>query len=165
MEHTGDTTTRRGMQNEEKGQERGRYRSLFQAFTTNAHTHDPCINASHALLLCKVVRKWARFGSAASGFAAIAVLVTPDSPTAGSCGYACGAWPSIGGGVASRGDGVGDGDNDSEGVELVEFYPPGNAPARRHKRKGTRVSRLTDEKEAAPRPACTMAGGAGASAR
>ena len=120
------------MQNEEKRTEGGeKDRSFYQAYPTSAHTHDPCIRASQALLLCNVVRKWARFGSVASGLAAIAVLVTPDSPTAGSCGYACGAWSSIGGGVASRGDGVGDGDNDSGGVELVECYTPGNAPARR----------------------------------
>jgi hypothetical protein len=110
----------------EENQER-KDRSFYQAFTgftIGAHTHDPCIIASHALLLCKVVRKWAHFASAASEFAAIAVLVTPESPTADSCGYACGAWSSIGGGVASRGDGVGEGDNDSEGVELVECYSP-----------------------------------------
>lgn len=66
--------------------------------------------------------KWVRFGSAAaSGFAAVAVLVTLESPAAASCGYACGAWSSIGGGVANRGDGDGDGDNDSGGVELVEW--------------------------------------------
>ncbi len=80
-------------------------------------------------------------------------MVTPESPSAASCGYACGAWPSIGGGVASRGDGDGDGDNDSDGVELVECYSQGNRTSeKRHKRKeGTRVSSLTDEKEAAPR--------------
>jgi hypothetical protein len=109
--------------------------------------------ASHALLLCNVLMKWVRFRSAAaSGFAAVAVLVTPESPSAASCGYACGAWSSIGGGVVNRGDGDGDGDNDSGGVELVECYSPGNCTSgKRHKRKGTRVSSLTDEKEAAPR--------------
>jgi len=77
--------------------------------------------ASHALLLCKVVRKCARFASAtASADAPIAVLITPESLTADSCAYPCGAWSSSGG-VASRGDGVGDGDSDSEGVELVEW--------------------------------------------
>jgi len=96
--------------------------SFYQAFTTNVHTHDPCIMASHALLLCSVLMKWVRFRSAAaSGFAAVAVLVTSESPTAASCGYACGAWSSIGGGVANRGDGDGDGDNDSGGVEFVEW--------------------------------------------
>ncbi len=60
--------------------------------------------------------------AAASGFAAVAVLLTPESPTAASCGYGCRACSSIGGGVANRGDGVGDGDNDSGGVELVECY-------------------------------------------
>jgi hypothetical protein len=110
-----------------------RNRSFYQAFT-DIHTHDPCIMASHALLLCKVVRKWARFASAAaSALASIAVLITPEPLTADSSG----AWSSSGG-VASRGDGVGDGDNDSEGVELVECYSPGNVP--KHKRKGTRVS-------------------------
>lgn len=54
--------------------------------------------------------------------------------------------------MANRGDGDGDGDNDSGGVELVECYSPGScASEERHKRKGTRVSSLTDEKEAAPR--------------
>jgi hypothetical protein len=115
---------------EEKGQKKGKksevFPSFYLAFTTNVHTHDPCIMASHALLLCKVLMKWARFGSAGSRLAAVAVLVTPESPTAASCGYACGAWSSIGGGVANRGDGDGDGDNDSGGVELVECYSPGN---------------------------------------
>ena len=87
-------------------------------------------------------------------------MVTPESPTAGSCGY---AWSGIGGGVTSRGDGVGDGDNDSEGVELVECYTP--AMHRDIKGKGHVSVVLTDEKEAAPRLACTMAGGTGASAR
>ena len=97
--------------------------------------------------------KWVRFRSAAaSGFAAVAVLVTPESPIEAACGYACGAWSSIGGGVANRGDGDGDGDNDSEGVELVECYSPGICTReKRQKRKGTRVSSEADEKEAAPR--------------
>jgi hypothetical protein len=67
----------------------------------------------------------------ASTFAALAVLVTPESPTAASCGYACEAWFSIGGGVANLGDGDGDGDNDSGGVELVECCSPGNCTVRR----------------------------------
>jgi hypothetical protein len=97
--------------------------------------------------------KWVRFRSAAaSGFPAVVVLVTPESPTAASCGYACGAWSTISGGVANRGDGDGDGDNDSGGVELVECYSPGNCTSeKRQKRKGTRVSSQADEKEAAPR--------------
>jgi hypothetical protein len=81
--------------------------------------------ASHALLLCNVLMKWARFGSVASAFAtAPAVLIGGGSLTAGSCGYPCGAWSNVGGGVAILGDGVGDGDNDSEGVgvEPVECY-------------------------------------------
>jgi hypothetical protein len=40
---------------------------------------------------------------------------------------------------------------------------PLNIP--RHKRKGTRISNMTDEKEAVPWPACTMTGDTGASAR
>jgi hypothetical protein len=40
---------------------------------------------------------------------------------------------------------------------------PVNVP--RHKRKAARISNLTDGKEAAPRPGCTMAGDMGASAR
>ena len=68
--------------------------------------------------------KWLRFGSAAS--AALAVLIAEGSPTADSCGYAFGAWSSVGGGVAGLGDGVGDGDEDSEGVEPVECYSRGH---------------------------------------
>jgi hypothetical protein len=75
--------------------------------------------ASHALLLCNALMKWLRFGSAAS--AALAVLIAEGSPTADSCGYAFGAWSSVGGGVVGLGDGVGDGDEDSEGVEPVEW--------------------------------------------
>jgi hypothetical protein len=95
--------------------------------------------------------KWACFASAAaSGFAAVAVLITSEAPTAASCGYACGAWSSIGGGVVNRGDG--DGDNDSGGVELVECYSPGSCTSEKiQKRKGTCVSSAADEKEAAPR--------------
>jgi len=82
------------------------------------HTNEPCIIASHALLLCNVVRKWARFGSAASaGFVAAPALVTGEC----SDGYACEAWSKVSGGVASLGDGVGDGDKDSGGVEPVEW--------------------------------------------
>ena len=83
--------------------------------------------ASHALLLCNVLMKWARFASVASVFAtAPAGLIGGGSLTADSCGYGCGAWSNIGGGVATLGDGVGDGDNDSEGVgvEPVECYSP-----------------------------------------
>jgi hypothetical protein len=59
----------------------------------------------------------------------------------------------------SLGDGVGEGDNDSGGVEPAECY----AGARQKKRqKRTRVSNLTRIRKAAPRPA---AGGTGASAR
>jgi hypothetical protein len=111
----------RNVKEKKKGEKSEVLPSFYIAFTTNVHTHDPCIRASHALLLCNVLMKWARFASAAaSAFAAVAALVTPESSTAASCGYACGAWSSIGGGVANRGDGDGDGDNDSEGVELVE---------------------------------------------
>ena len=84
--------------------------------------------ASHALLLCNVLMKWARFASVASTFTtAAAVLIDEGSLTADSCGYACGAWSNVGGGVVSLDDGIGDGDNDSEGVgvEPVECYFPG----------------------------------------
>jgi len=47
--------------------------------------------------------------------------VTGESPSACSCEYACGEWSIVSGGVAILGDGVGDGDKDSEGVELVEW--------------------------------------------
>lgn len=40
--------------------------SFYLVSTANVHTHEPCIMASHALLLCKVFRKWARFGSDAA---------------------------------------------------------------------------------------------------
>ena len=76
--------------------------------------------ASHALLLCNALRKWARFASAASAFAAAAVLIGGGSLTADSCGYGCGAWSNVGGGVTILGDGTGDGDNDSEGVGVEE---------------------------------------------
>ena len=66
--------------------------------------------------------KRARFVSVASAFAGPAVFIGGGSMAADSCGYACGAWSSVGGGVASLGDGVGDGDNDSEGVEPLECY-------------------------------------------
>ena len=151
-----DTTTiecKRG-ERTKKGEKSEALPRIYQVFTHNVHTHDPWIMASHALLLCKVLMKWPRFGSAAaSGFGAVAVLVTPESTTAAaSCGYECGAWSSIGGGVINRGDGDGDGDKDSGGVELVECYSPSICTSkRRQKRKGTRVSSLTDEKEAAPR--------------
>jgi len=63
-------------------------------------------------------------------------LVTGESPSACSCEYACGEWSIVSGGVAILGDGVGDGDNDSVGVELVECY---NSSIRQrektHKRK------------------------------
>jgi len=77
--------------------------------------------ASQALLLCNVLMKWPRFGSAASAFVAPpGVLIGGGSEAARSCGYAWEACSSVGGGVASLGDGVGDGDNDSEGVEPLE---------------------------------------------
>ena len=73
--------------------------------------------ASHALLLCNVLMKWARFGSVASAFAIpTAILIGEGSLTAHSCGYACGAWSNVGGGVAGLGNGTGDGENHSEGV-------------------------------------------------
>jgi hypothetical protein len=87
------------------------------------HTNvEPCIIASHALLLCNVVRKWSRFASGASGFDAAAAFVTEESPTAGSDGHAWGGWSNASGGVAIPGDGVGDGDIESGGVEPVECY-------------------------------------------
>ena len=112
--------------------------------------------ASHALLLCNVLMKCARFGSVASTFAtSAAVLIGGGSLTADSCGYACGTWSNVGGGVTILGDGVGDGDNDSEGVgvEPVECYFPAGWEKDNIKGKGARVSNLTDEKEA---PAATM---------
>jgi hypothetical protein len=125
--------------------------------------------ASHALLLCNVLMKCARLGSVASTFAtSAAVLIGGGSLTADSCGYACGAWSNVGGGVTILGDGVGDGDNDSEGVgvEPVECYFPAGWEKDNIKGKGTRVSNLTDEKEAAPRSQLPLwAGDAGASAR
>jgi len=95
--------------------------------------------ASHALLLCNVLMKWARFASmAASAFAtAAAVLIGGGSLTADSCGYECGAWSNVGGGVTILGDGVGDGDNDSEGVgvEPVECCSPAGRGKNIHKRQ------------------------------
>lgn len=69
--------------------------------------------------------KRARFRSAASAFAPPVVLIGGESAPADSCGYGCEVWSSVGGGVASLGDGVGDGDNDSEGVEPLECYSQG----------------------------------------
>jgi len=92
--------------------------------------------ASQALLLCNVLRKWARFASAASAFAtAAAVLIGGGSLTADSCGYGCGVWSNVGGGVTILGDGVGDGDNDSEGVgveEPVECCSAAGGEAEKH---------------------------------
>ena len=133
----------KGRSDKKRGRNRRFYPSFYLAFTTNVHTHDPCIKASHALLLCKVLMKWVRFRSAAaSGFAPVAVLVTPESPTAASCGYACGACSTIGGGVANRGDGDGDGDNDSGGVELVECYSGNCTSEKRQKRHVSVVRRM-----------------------
>lgn len=89
------------------------------------HTQEPCISASHALLLCNVARKRARSAQVESGLGtmAAAVFVIEDStttPRSSPCG--CGAWSSGSGGVVSLGDGVGDGDNDSGGVEPAECY-------------------------------------------
>jgi len=44
------------------------------------------------------------------------------STTLGSIPCRCEVWPSGGGGVVSLGDGVGEGDNDSGGVEAAECY-------------------------------------------
>jgi hypothetical protein len=122
-------TARKTNQGGEEGQRgnRNTFITPDMKCVNDAHTHEPCIMASQALLLCNVLMKRARFGSVASAFAAPAVPVTADS-----CGYACGVWSSVGGGVASLGDGVGDGDNDSEGVEPLECYSRGKT---RHKRK------------------------------
>jgi hypothetical protein len=90
---------------------------------SHAHTNEPCIIASHARLLCNVARKRARLGSAGSAFTDVAVVVTGESPIVGPCGYACRVWSSAGG-VSGLGDGVGEGDNDSGGVEPVECYTP-----------------------------------------
>ena len=120
------------------------------------HTQEPCIIASHALLLCNVARKRARSVQAASGPVTMVVVafVIEESTTPGSSPCECGAWSSGGsGGVASLGDGVGEGDNDSGGVEPAECY----ADARQHV-----LVNLTRIMKAAPRPA---AGGTGASAR
>lgn len=122
--------------------------------TIIVHTNEPCIIASHALLLCNVVRKCARFASAAS--AAVPALVTEESPTAGSDGYACGAWSKVSVGVAGLGDGVGDGDKDSEGVEPVECYTDDI--------KGN-VLVIDDSKKSGAPAGCAMAKGTGASAR
>jgi len=122
---------------EYKPRRRGRS-EVIGTFTTpnikcvnDAHTHEPCIMASQALLPCNVLMKRARFGSVASAFAAPAVLIGGGSVTADSCGYGCGVWSSVGGGVASLGDGVGDGDNDSEGVEPLECYSRGKSNIKR----------------------------------
>jgi hypothetical protein len=45
------------------------------------------------------------------------------------------------------------------------LFPREKAPPMGDIKGKTRVSTLTEEKEAAPRPACTMAGDTGASAR
>jgi hypothetical protein len=51
---------------------------------------------------------------------AVVVFGIEASTTPGSSPCGCGAWSSGKGGVASRGDGVGEGDNDSGGVEPAE---------------------------------------------
>lgn len=86
------------------------------------HTQEPCIIASHALLLCNVARKRARSVQAESGPVTMVVVVfVIESTTPGSSPCGCGAWSRGSGGVVSLGDGVGEGDNDSGGVEPAEW--------------------------------------------
>jgi hypothetical protein len=61
----------------------------------------------------------------------------------------------------SLGDGVGDGDNDSEGVEPLECYIQGKTC---HKRK-EHVLVIPRVKASGAPASCTTAGGAGASAQ
>lgn len=51
----------------------------------------------------------------------VVVFGIAESTTPGSSPCVCGAWSSGRGGVASLGDGVGEGDNDSGGVEPAEW--------------------------------------------
>lgn len=86
------------------------------------HTQEPCIIASHALLLCNVARKRARSVLAESGPVTMVVVDfgIEESTTPGSSPCGCGAWSNGSGGVVSLGDGEGEGDNDSGGVEPAE---------------------------------------------
>lgn len=63
----------------------------------------------------------------------VVVFVIEELTTPGSSPWGCGVCSSGSGGVASLGDGVGEGDNDSEGVEPVECY----ARARQKREEGT----------------------------
>ena len=82
---------------------------------------------------------------AASGPVTMVVVafVIEESTTPGSSPCECGVWSSGSGGVASLGDGVGEGDNDSGGVEPAECY----ADARTTKKKKTRVSYSDNDNE------------------
>jgi len=85
------------------------------------HTQEPCINASHALLLCNVARNRARSVQVESGLVTMVVVVVFVIEESASSPCGCGVWSSGSGGVASLGDGVGEGDNDSGGVEQAEW--------------------------------------------
>ena len=65
----------------------------------------------------------------------VVVVFVIEPTTSGSSPCECGAWSSGSGGVVSLGDGVGEGDNDSGGVEPAECY----AGARQKKGKREHV--------------------------
>jgi len=71
------TSTRITRNTDQREKERGERE--IEVFTTleksanDIHTKEPCIIASHALLLCNVLMKWLRFGSVASAEPAVLI--------------------------------------------------------------------------------------------